>query len=60
MCNPPRQSSSVFISLFVFNNHALEGGGNLVSLGTLPLSMEGLMYLLIDLGDLNHHFICPA
>lgn len=57
MCKPPRQSSGVFNSVFIFNNHqALEIGGNPVFLGTLLLSSEGhmnLFSLLIDLSVCN-------
>ena len=45
-------------SLFIFDNQALEVGGNLVSLGMLPFSLEGqmgLVILLIDLSDSNQY-----
>lgn len=45
LCKPPRQSSGVFNSLFIFNNQALEVGGSPVSLGVLPLSSQGQMDL---------------
>lgn len=41
ICKPPRQSSGVFNRLFIFDNQALESGGNPVSLGVLPLSSKG-------------------
>lgn len=56
ICKPPRQSSGVFNRLFIFDNQALESGGNPVSLGVLPLSLKGqmnLFSLLIDLSDPN-------
>lgn len=31
ICKPPRQSSGVFNRLFIFDNQALESGGNPVS-----------------------------
>lgn len=45
MCKAPRQSSGVFNSLFIFNSQASEIGGNPVSLGMLPLSLEGQINL---------------
>lgn len=58
ICEPPRQSSGVFNRLFIFDNQALESGGNPVSLGVLPLSSKGQMNLFSSLIDLSDPNLC--